>query len=107
MPTEQEFCYRKQITRIGIAMLIFLGCTRVVQYAYMLLSYLTSDMRAVPRTVLWALIEAVLYSAMFLIPAFVLKKLLKNILIPSPSQLTEKCESGDGTEYSGKFHFPP
>ncbi len=79
MLTDKEASYRKQIMRVGIAMLIFLGCSFIVRYAYVLADFLTDDMRAIPRTVLLSLIEAVLYSSMFLVPAFVLKKLLNNL----------------------------
>ena len=79
MLTDNESLYRKQIMRIGIAMLIFLGCTYVTEYAFLLADIILSNMRAVPRTVLLSLIEAFLYSAMFLVPAFVLKKLIKDL----------------------------
>lgn len=78
MPVDAEKSYRKQITRIGVAMLIFLGCTLLRSVLYLLAEYLVADMRAVPRTVLLSLVETLLYSAMFLVPAFVLKILIKH-----------------------------
>lgn len=77
MPVDAKKSYRKQITRIGVAMLIFLGCTLLRSVLYLLAEYLVADMRTVPRIVVLSLIEALLYSAMFLVPAFVLKRLIK------------------------------
>ena len=78
MPVDAEKSYRKQITRIGVAMLIFLGCTLLRGVFYLLAEYLVADMRTVPRIVVLSLVEALLYSAMFLVPAFVLKRLIKH-----------------------------